>query len=785
MLVDGSYKSLMQGISQQPDRTKSAGQMNAMVNMIADPIDGLKRRPPVKHIKNVGTYHADNLAYGYDTGEEQYHVIFNHDKTISVFDWNGNVKTVNNQGAAYLSATPKVDLSVCTIGDYTIVANKTKVCALTSDLKTSVSGALIYFRDGGEYGRKYDVFLDSNLVARYTTPGGATPATDAAQCGTEYVATVIYDQLVALAPTGYTFSQKLNVILVKRTSGTTPISITVSDDRGGENALIVQDTVAKASNLPLYALPGMVVTNAGSGTKDKDDVYMEAIGSGTALTTVTWRETAKRGIKYKLDKATVPHALIRLADGTFYFGPLDGGTYGTTVIEAWAERAAGDDTSNPARAFIGSTIEFVTSFQDRLLFLTDEFCVLSGTKSFFNFWNTTATALLDSDPIEVANPSTKATFLKSAVIHNKNLIVFSHEAQFVLPGGKNVTPALAALQQVTSYQSNLGTTPVAAGANVLFDITYGDYSGVRELFTGALSESQDSRAITDHVKKFIKGNITQMHVGSNIGFLGVLSDGSPKSLYLYQYIWDGETRVQAAWSEWTFKVPIGNFFFDQSDLSLLMVDTVNSAYAVCSVDMTDVAVTGLTYNIYLDRRGTATPNASRQFTIVDFTPTSITEFVVVQLADSAHPGLTAQVESLVGNVVTLKEVVGGTVAFGYPYHSYFDPTMPILKDQNDVVVGTNTLTVNSFNISYKDTGALNVSVTDPWNGVNEQTFTALTIGAIGTLIGTQPVVTGVFNAGIGKDRDLCSVRIGTLSHLPMKISDIEWTGQFTKKGRRF
>jgi hypothetical protein len=785
MLVDGSYKSLLQGISQQPDRVKAAGQVNAMVNMIADPIDGLKRRPPVTHIKNAGTYHADNLTYGYDTGTEQYYCIFNHDKTISVFDWNGVVKTVNNQGAAYLSTTPKVDLSLSTIGDYTLVANRTKVCALTADVKAAVSGALLYFRDGGEYGRKYQVTLDNAVVATYTTPGGDTPATQAAQTGTEYVATAIYNALVASAPVGYSFSRKVNVILVKRTSGTTAINIQVSDDRGGVFAIVIQDTVTKASNLPLYALPGMVVTNTGAGTSDKDDVYMEAIGTGTELIEVVWRETVKRGLKYKFDITTMPHALVRLADGTFYFGPLNGGTYGTTIIETWRERDAGDEDSNPARAFIGSKIEFLASFQDRLLLLTDEFCVLSSTKSFFNFWNTTAVALLDSDPIEVANPSTKATALKAAVIHNKNLIVFAYDAQFVLPGGNKLTPALAALQQVTSYQANLGTTPVTAGSNVMFDITYGAYSGIRELFTGTLTDAQDSRALTDHVKKLLVGSVRQMHVGSNLGFLGVLTSGSPYSLYLYQYIWNGETRVQSAWSEWNFRAPICDFYFDQSNLSVLVADVVNNTYAVCIIDMTDVAETGLAYNVYLDRKGTAIPDVNRQFTIAEFTPLSASDLVVIQLADCAYPGLTTQVESLVGNVVTLKNTVGGTVMFGFAYHSYFEPTMPILKDQNDVVVGTNALMINAFNISYRDSGYFEVDVNDPWNGVSKQIFTSMIVGGIDTKVGEQPIITGNFNAGIGKNRDLCSVRIGTMSHLPMKIIDIEWTGQFTKKGRRF
>jgi hypothetical protein len=549
----------------------------------------------------------------------------------------------------------------------------------------------------------------------------------------------------------------------------------------------VQDFV-KTADLPLYARPGMVVTVTGAGTKDVDDLYFEAVGTGSTLTEVVWRETLKPGLKYKLNTLTMPHVLVRLNDGTFYFGPLadEPGTliHGGTAIETWGRRDAGDDDSNPERAFIGSTINFVASFQERLVFLSGEFCIMSASNSFFNFWNKTASALLDTDPIELGSPSTKATNLRSAVIHNKNLIIFSFDDQFALPGGKGVTPANAALLAITSFQATLGATPVTAGATVLFDFTYGKFSGIRELFTQGQSDIQDSRALTDHVKRLIKGKINTLRVGSNLGILGVLSDDSPNSLYIYQYIWDGEQRLQSAWSEWTFHNQPVNFFFDEANISMLFADPVAGSYSVCQIDMTDVPETGLPYNVYLDHKRTATPNASRQFAITDNVP-MLEHLVVVQGANADYPGLTAQVESIVGNVVTLVENPNGSVIYGVKYRSTYEPALPIMKDQNNVVIGTNRLIVNSFNIAYHDSGFFAVRVIDKWNGTSEQIFTSRIVGDVDNVVGEQPIISGVFMSGIGKDRDLCSVKITSDSHLPMKLSTIEWTGQFTKKGRRF
>lgn len=777
MLIDGAYTNLMQGVSQQPDRSRLPGQCTAMLNMLADPIDGLKRRPPATHIASTGVYNVNNLAYGYNTGAERYHVIFGADKTVQVFDWDGVQKTVNNQGTLYLPTTPKANLRIATVGDYTIVANNVKVTALTADVSTAAHGALVYIKSG-DFAQAFNIALDGIIVANYVTS-----PTEVGSISPDNIAVELYNDLITAAPAGYIFGIFSNIITVKKTSAVGLIDITCVDSRNGTAGVVIQDRVKDTSELPRIAITGMRVAVTGSGTKDEDDLYFTADGSG-GLTRVVWRETLKTGLKYKFDAATMPHVLVRLADGTFYFGPLNGGTYGGTVLESWVDRDAGDDNSNPERIFIGSTIEFISSFQDRLLFLSGEFLILSSTKSYFNFWNTTGSTLLDSDPIEIANPSTQATPLKSVVMHNKNLIVFSLIAQFMLPGGSGLTPALAALRQITAYQSSLGAVPVVAGSNVMFDITYGKYSGVRELYTASLVDMQEARAITEHVKRYIPGKITRMQVGSNLGILGVLTDGAPNSIFIYQYIWEGEQRVQAAWSEWRFKAPVVNFFFDGATIALLMVDSTNAKYSLCELDSTDVSDAGLTYNVYLDRKQMITPAGNLQFSIAE-SPAVMSDLIVVQSENCLHPGLTVQVASIVGTTVTLAEDPGGAVIFGYKYDSVYTPTMPIMRDQNGIAIETNRLIVGAFNITYKDSGAFRVNVTDPWNGVSTQEFSGRYAGDVNTIVGTIPIISGLFNASIGKDRNLATIDIASEKHLPMKITGIEWTGQFTKKGRRF
>jgi hypothetical protein len=202
------------------------------------------------------------------------------------------------------------------------------------------------------------------------------------------------------------------------------------------------------------------------------------------------------------------------------------------------------------------------------------------------------------------------------------------------------------------------------------------------------------------------------------------------------------------------------------------------------MDTADSAETGLDFNVYLDRKVTVTPDVNRQFTMTDCI-ISEEDLVVVRAANSDYPGMTAQVESVSVGVVTLVDAVGGDVIYGRTYKSRFKPTMPQLKDQNGVVLATDRLIVNSFNIAYKNTGEFKVKVSDEWSEPTEQEFTGRVTGDINNLVGEFNVSSGVLKAGIRKDRDLAEVEIYTESYLPLALIDIEWTGQFTKRGRRF
>ena len=71
-------------------------------------------------------------------------------------------------------------------------------------------------------------------------------------------------------------------------------------------------TAQKFTNLPTEAKDGYTVKVLGDNGSGSDDYYVTYKSSENV-----WKECAKPGIKAGYDKATMPHVMVRNADGTY------------------------------------------------------------------------------------------------------------------------------------------------------------------------------------------------------------------------------------------------------------------------------------------------------------------------------------------------------------------------------------------------------------------------------------------------------------------------------------
>src|SRR5690606_35867416 len=196
-----------------------------------------------------------------------------------------------------------------------------------------------------------------------------------------------------------------------------------------------------------------------------------------------WRETVAPGITYEIDKATLPHVLLRQADGNWRWTPLDGHSYilsGTTyTVPEWGDRVAGDGLSNADPSFVGETIRSLFFFKNRLGVLSREKITLSEVGEFFNFYRTTVVDILDSERIDVGAPHTKITELNHAVPMSEQLLLFSEHSQFVLRGDGPLTPTSVTIAPVSEYESLEGTPPVTLGESIMVPARRGSFSLLR------------------------------------------------------------------------------------------------------------------------------------------------------------------------------------------------------------------------------------------------------------------------------------------------------------------
>ena len=383
---------------------------------------------------------------------------------ISVVDvLTGTEKTVTSTNSVdYLVATtPSTTFKATTIADYTFIVDTDQTVAMDSttstDHSTSSSAvrAYVYIKQG-DYGTDYKIELDGTTYTETTEDGSESP--ERLQIDTEYIA----EQLVTAMGTPTNFETpvaKGSTIEIRRTDGA-DFEITTHDGLGDAGMKSVKDSVDLFTDLPLYCRDGRIVKVSGDVETNSDDYYVkfsakspssEPFGEGS------WTETIGHGLEYKLDASTMPHVLIRESDGNFTFKRA-----------TWSDSDAGDATTNPNSSFVDNKIANIVLFRDRLGFLSGENISLSETGEYFNFFRTTVTQLLGTDPVDVRASHNKVSFLKDAVPYNRNLILFSDRTQFMLTGGDVLSPSSVSISQETEFEVDNLASPIVSGRNIYF-----------------------------------------------------------------------------------------------------------------------------------------------------------------------------------------------------------------------------------------------------------------------------------------------------------------------------
>ncbi len=784
--VDGSLKSLLQGVSQQPPRDRLPGQCTLQVNMSSDPITGLTRRSATDLVNKLLTSGNVRGWHDFDTKDGSKFIAAFYDTTVKVFDLNGVERAcvVDTDAAAYLTTATEMRFS--SVDNDTYVVNRQKVVAMTTEERTYFNKenrqAFVIQVLGGQYGREYNVKINDVQYAVFKVADGSQ-AVHIDQTRTKYIANQLFTQLQTGLPAGWNKSIKDDIIVLW-IDNTNDYTITVNDDYGNTNIKACGVTVARQEDLPRFAPHNYVVRVAEKTDAETDlwfrfivDGYEDDWTSGVNLFGQQgyWQETVAPMTPIGINETTMPHVLTYLSNGTFRFRKVE-----------WAKRSVGTTTSNPDPSFIGGTITDVSSFQGRLVFTSGPNVIMSRTNKENDFWFGSASAQAESDPIDVRS-RVEASTMQAIIQHNRDLVIFSEKGQFIIYGRTSLTPENAALVLSSAFEAELRAKPVGAGRNVFFATNFGSYTGIREFFVESGTDINDSRAVTQHVKKYIEGRVTKIVASSNYDTALIQTDANLGKLYWYQYIWTDTEKVQSSWSELVFPLPIAHTWFDEETVYMVMRDGTDYYLTRMSLDVQDSA--GMNYHVHLDHRFDVI-EVSRQF-LLPYPYLRNFNLVAVQGTDCPTPGMHVPISSIVynaglqGYVVTLKhDMLGGDIVVGGAYRSRYRPTMPMVKDQDQVKVGTGNLTISRFMISLSFTGEVIGQMLSDYGDGQPVRFNGRLVGDLQNRVGVQPLSNETFTLPFGQKADLAQIELWTDSHLPMTFLDIEWLGQYTKRGKR-
>lgn len=577
-----------------------------------------------------------------------------------------------------------------------------------------------------------------------------------------------------------------NTIFISKADGSS-FTIDTVDSADGNDLIAVQDYVSQLTNLPPYAPEGYVVKVQNQEGFDANSYWLKAEtdvdGNDQSGSSIRWVETTSQKIPYRFDLDTMPHFLISESDGSF-----------TLSHGEWKDRQVGDEDSNPFPSFVDSRIKSIGTFQNRILVTSGESAVFTRTNYFFDFFRETTQIDADSDPIDAYADADEINNLVHHAVLDGDIIFFAENGQFLISGNSPITKANIIFKKVTSYPVNVSAKPAVTGESVMFSFNTGKYTGIREMYTDSFTDTKRARPITEHVAEYIEGKAVNIITSPNINTMLLLTDKDDSVVYVYDWLWVGDQKVQSAIHKWTMSgdVLFAKFIEDEVYFVIKRDDGVYLESLPISSDEDD---NGLDFPLRLDRRVTTTANYVNgrwEFSLpYGVSDTGVLEFVRGEGCWDADQGTSVIFETdgelywSYDDLADTTAVTSCTLNAGIIFTSKYIPTRPYLKDQNGRAMGLDRFTLGKVTVNYESIGDTTVEVSDirarrTW----KYDYNGRMMGGWNNRVGFAPLDAGGFSFPVRLQAAYTNILVSTDDYRPFIIRDMEWEGMFKQRGRR-
>jgi len=603
------------------------------------------------------------------------------------------------------------------------------------------------------------------------------------------------------------------------------ITITAASHGLSNGDQIILDVTSGGATDGFYTIANVTtntftVTDSASGT----------IGAGATCSFTparfgegVWEEVVQPGKDIEIDNTTMPLALTRVLPGSFSINGGGATTYSNGAFRFsypdWSKRDCGDDITNPEPSFIGQTIQKMVFFRNRIALLSAENVILSRVNDFYNFWNKTAMAISNADPIDLQSSSTYPTKLYDAVEQAGGLVIFSASEQFLLSSGAEalLTPETAKISYVSSHAFNPDTSPIELGVTIGF--LNSTAKNTRFFEMAAVSQRQEP-TIAEQSKgiyNLFPVNTSMMtgSVENQMVLFGVDSTlhTASNEVWGYKFYMSEGRKSQAAWFRWTLPNNLvyhtiiddvyyavlntgSTFTFEKFDIKVksdtLMIGDAPEDNRVHLDTKKTFASGDLTYNGATDvttftlGAGYYSTRTLSAYCITDSDDLGKSYDIPASAITGTAPNQTV---TLPGNWKTSTEAGASTssvntdVIIGYEYEFEVElPTIYMMRPEGEKMASETrgSLVIHRMNFDFGDVGVIDVTLKR--KGRDDYTYTVESKEWDNILASTPAIASSYLHTIPVYDRNTnLTVQIKSNHPSPATIHSMNWEGDYSPK----
>lgn len=826
-LVSQEVSNYIGGVSQQPNILRYPNQLEEQVNGLSNEVRGVEKRPPSVIVNKLEGSNKGNCKYHYiyRDNNEQYLVELSP-VGVKVWDNKGNpVRVTNRDIAGYLSCdNPEEDLRVVSVADYTFIVNRTKQVKMLNDLTEDKcknehifwvkqinygKGGAILVDEGGGWSEKANFLMPSGTNNNQSSMVSTTSAIMALHSSFhsntplngkfEALSNIKYAQMNAHGNdgliryskwepkrnSGYDMTLGQSWVSINKTDRS-EFKVHTMDSMGNQSFIHIGGSVKTINDLPPSAPDYYICEVRGSTTGEQDNFYVKY-----NPITVKWEECAKGGIKYKIDASTMPHVLVRESDGSFTFKKA-----------TWDNREVGDDESNPLPSFIDNKINDVFFFQNRLGFVSGESIILSESGSFFNFWFNSATALADTDPIDVSVSSNSVSTLTHAITFNQSLLLFSKEGQFIMTSDGFLSPKTVSADSLTRYTYDTYVQPLGLGNSVYFISDRAQNSSLMRFYlTDTSSEQPTAEDVTAHAPNYLPKEISLITGNTSTNTVVVVPRVKGNEIYVYKTLGGESVQSQKSISKWTVAEGFSILYATTVGTDLYFVvrdhNSTNILLTKISLTLDTLDVEGEPYRVYLDLKKSATLSSNGYDDYLGMTSVSVSSLYGGALGSSLEQELIFVDEE--GKIITTKKESNSSyllegdwrnrrIIVGIPYEFSVTLSPPAIKVSNGNTVVSEQegrLQVRYYWINYKDSGPFDVTVKDILrNQKYTYRHTNKDMDVSDNILGSLVFKDGRYKFPVQRNANDVSITISSSLTTPLTVVSGGWEGLYVRRNQR-